>query len=119
MFAELSRDIRTLVQQEIQLAKTELSEKAPKVGKSVGFVIGGGVMAYAGFLAILAAIVLALIEMGLPPWAGALVAGVLLPGIGYLFIRSGLGGLRPQELKPEQTIASLKENAQWLRTQTK
>jgi Putative Actinobacterial Holin-X, holin superfamily III len=89
------------------------------MGKSAGFVIGGGVMAYAGFLAIVAAIVLALIEMGLPPWAGALLAGILMAGIGYLLIRSGLGGLRPQELKPEQTIESLKEDAQWLRTQTK
>jgi hypothetical protein len=33
MFAELSRETRTLVQQEIQLARTELTEKASKMGK--------------------------------------------------------------------------------------
>ena len=42
MFAELSREIRTLVHQEIQLARTELTEKVSRLGKGVGFVIGGG-----------------------------------------------------------------------------
>jgi hypothetical protein len=119
MFAELSREIRTLVQQEIRLARIELTEKASKFGKSVSFVIGGGVIAYAGFLAIVAALVLAFIAMGLPAWAGALLVGIMLAGIGYLLFRSGLAGLRPQELKPLQTIETLKEDAQWLKTQVK
>ncbi len=119
MFAELSRETRTLVEQEIQLAKTELSEKAARIGKSSGFVVGGGLLAYGGLLAIIAAIVLALIEVGLPAWGAALLAGILVAATGYLLIRSGLSGLHPQELKPRQTIDSLKEDAQWIRTQAK
>jgi Putative Actinobacterial Holin-X, holin superfamily III len=119
LFAELSRETRTLVKQEIQLAKTELTEKASRLGKNAGVVIGGSLIAYGGMLAIIAAIVLALIEFGLPAWAGALLGGVVLAGIGYLLIRSGLAGLRLQELKPQLTIDTLKEDAQWLRTQTK
>ena len=72
MFGELSREIRTLVHQEIQLARTELTEKMSRLGKGVGFVIGGGLLAYGGLLAIVAAIVLALTAMGLPAWAAAL-----------------------------------------------
>ena len=72
MFAELSRETRTLVQQELQLAKTELTEKASKMGKSAAFIVGGGVIAYAGLLAIVAALVLILIAIGLPPWAAAI-----------------------------------------------
>lgn len=119
MFGELSREIRTLVQQEIQLARTELTEKISRLGKGVGFVIGGGLLAYAGLLAIVAAIVLALTAMGLPAWAAALAGGILVAGGGYLLIRSGLAALRPDRLTPQQTIDTLKENAQWLRTQTK
>jgi membrane protein len=119
MFGELSRETRTLVQQEIALAKAELTEKVSKVTKSAGFVVGGGLIAYGGFLAILAAVVLGLIAMGLPAWTGALLGGLILAGTGYGLIRSGLAGLRPQELIPDQTIESLKEDAQWLRTQTK
>ena len=39
MFAELSRETRTLVQQELQLAKTELTEKASKMGKGAAFIL--------------------------------------------------------------------------------
>jgi membrane protein len=119
MFAELSRDTRTLLQQEITLAKTELKEKAAVAGKSAGLIAGGGLIAYGGLLGIVAAVVLALIEMGLPPWAGALIGGIVIAAIGYLLIRSGLGRLSAQEFKPQQTIETLKEDAQWLRTQVK
>jgi uncharacterized membrane protein YqjE len=119
MFAELSRETRTLVQQELQLAKTELTEKASKMGKGVGLLVGGGLIAYGGLLAIIAAMVLILIVIGLPPWAAALVGGVLVAGIGYLLIRSGLAALNPQELTPQKTIDTLKEDAQWLKAQVK
>src|SRR4029453_8706823 len=119
MFAELSRETRTLVQQELQLAKTELTEKASKIGKGAGLRIGGGLIAYGGLLAIIAAIVLILIVIGLPPWAAALVGGVLVSGIGYLLFRAGLAALRPQELTPRKTIDTLKEDAQWLKAQVK
>jgi hypothetical protein len=45
MFAELSRETRTLVQQELQLAKTELTEKASKMGRGAAFIVGGGLIA--------------------------------------------------------------------------
>jgi Putative Actinobacterial Holin-X, holin superfamily III len=70
-------------------------------------------------LAIIAALVLALVAVGLPAWAGALLGGMVVAAAGYLLVRSGLGGLRLQGLKPHQTIDTLKEDAQWLRTQTK
>lgn len=119
MFAELSRETRTLVQQELQLAKTELTEKASRMGRGAGLIVGGGLIAYGGLLAIIAAMVLITIVLGVPPWAAALVAGVLAAGIGYLLIRSGLAALKPQALMPRKTIDTLKEDAQWLKAQVK
>ena len=119
MFADLSREIRTLIQQETQLAKTELSEKASQMMKGVAYIAGGGLLAYGGVLAVVAAIVLVLIALGLPPWAGALIGGLVIAGAGYLLIRIGLAALRPRELAPRHTIETLKEDAQWLRSQTR
>jgi hypothetical protein len=119
MFAELSRETRTLIQQEVQLAKTELSEKAAKVAKGAGMVVAGSLIAYGGLLAVLAAIVLVLIAFGLPPWTGALLGGGLAAGIGYLLVRSGLAALKPQELMPRKTIETLKEDAQWVKAQAR
>ena len=119
MFAELSRETRTLVQQELQLARTELTEKASRMGKGAAVIVGGGLIAYAGLLAIVAALVLILMAIGLPPWAAALLGGVLVAGIGYLLVRSGLATLKSQELAPRKTIETLKEDAQWLKAQAK
>jgi len=118
MFAELSQHLRTLVHQELQLARLELTEKAVKTRTCLVLMIGGGVFAYSGFLAVIAGIVLGLIASGLPAWLGAFLVGVVLAGVGYLFIQSGLARLRLKELTPHHTIDTLKEDAQWLR-QTK
>jgi hypothetical protein len=119
MLGELSRETRTLVRQEMQLAKTELTEKAATMAKGGGLIVGGGLLAYGGLLAIIAAIVLGLVRLGMPPWAGALLTGVLVAGAGYLLVQSGRSALRPATLKPQHTIDTLKEDAQWLRTQVK
>jgi uncharacterized BrkB/YihY/UPF0761 family membrane protein len=119
LFAELSRETRTLIQQEVQLAKTELSEKASTIGKGAGLVAGGGLLAYGGLLALIAALILVLIALGLPAWTGALIGGVLAAGVGYVLIRSGLAALRPRQLLPRETIETLKEDAHWLKAQAK
>jgi membrane protein len=119
MFAELSRDFKTLVHQELQLARVELSQKAVKMRKGLVLMVGGGLLAYGGFLAIIAGIVLGLVAAGLPYWLAALAAGVVLGGLGYLLVHSGMASLRPAELTPHHTIGTLKEDAQWLRTQAK
>jgi Protein of unknown function (DUF3618)/Putative Actinobacterial Holin-X, holin superfamily III len=72
--------------------------------------LAGGMIAYGGLLA---SSVLMLIAIGLPPWAAALLGGVLVAGIGYLLIRSGLAALKPQDLAPRKTIETLKQDAQW------
>jgi len=119
MFADLSRETRTLIQQEIQLAKTEIGATAARLGRGAAFVVAGGLVAYGGLLAIVAAAVLGLIEMGLPPWAGALVGGVVIAGAGYLLIRAGLAAFSVEQMQPKQTIETLKEDAQWLKSQAR
>lgn len=119
MFADLSRDTRTLIQQEIQLAKTELSQNASKMTGSVTLIVAGGLIAYGGLLAIVAAVVLGLIAIGLAAWAAALLGGLVIAGIGYALLRAGLATFRPRDLAPRQTIERLKEDARWLRTQTR
>jgi hypothetical protein len=119
MFAELSRQTRTLIEQEVLLAKTEVAEKASQMSRSLALVVGGALIAYGGVLAMVAAMILGLMAVGLAPWAGALIGGALTAGIGYLLVRSGLGALRRQDLKPRQAVAALKEDAQWLKSQTR
>lgn len=119
LFADLSGETRRLFQQELQLAKTELTEKVSKLQRSAAFIVGGGLLAYGGFLAIVAAVILILVALGLPAWAAALFGGGLLVGVGYMLLRSGLAALNARELAPRQMMENLKEDAQWLKAQTK
>jgi hypothetical protein len=119
IFADLSRETRTLIQQEIQLARTELAQNVSRMTGSVTMIVAGGLIAYGGLLAIVAAVVLALIAVGLAPWAAALLGGVVIAAIGYALVRAGLGTFRPTDLAPRQTIETLKEDARWLKTQTR
>lgn len=119
MFADLTRDARMLIHQEIHLAKTELSQNASRLVPSLTMIIVGGLIAYGGLLAIIAALVLGLIAIGLAAWVAALLGGLVIAGIGYALVRVGFASFRVQDLKPRQTIETLKEDARWLRTQTR
>ena len=119
MFADLTRETRSLIHQEIELAKTELSQNASRIVPSLTMIVAGALIAYGGMLAIVAGIVLGLIAIGLVAWAAALVGGLVIAGVGYALVRAGMASFRPQDLKPRQTIETLKEDARWLRTQTR
>lgn len=116
LFADLSRETQTLLRQEMELAKTELGRKAAQVGKATASMAIGGAIAYAGFLAIVAAIIVGLAEL-MPLWLSALIVGLVVAGIGYFFIQKGRNDLKPEELVPRQTIESLKETTTWAQNQ--
>jgi hypothetical protein len=117
LFADLARETGTLVSHEVALARTEMTEKAVQVGKDIAFLAVGGLVAYAGLLAIVAAIILVLAANGLPLWASALIVGLAIAVIGYVLIQRGLSALKRQDFAPSQTIASLKEDTQWAKEQ--
>ena len=55
MFADLTRETRSLIHQEIELAKTELSQNASRIVPSLTMIVAGGLIGYGGMLAIVAA----------------------------------------------------------------
>jgi hypothetical protein len=119
LFADLARESSTLLRQEVQLAKTELSQKASQLGKDAASVAIGGLVAYSGLLAILAALIIGLAAAGLPWWAAALLVGIIVAGIGYALIQRGLTALKREDLTPRKTIESLQEDAQWAKEQVR
>lgn len=116
LFSELSRQTSTLVRQEIALAKAEMSQKASQAGKDAGMIGAGGAIAYAGFLAIVAAAVL-LLGKAIDWWLAALIVGVLVAIVGGILIKMGLDHLKQTSPAPEQTIETLKEDKEWAKRQ--
>jgi xanthine/uracil permease len=118
LFADLSRETTTLVRQEIDLAKTEMTHKATRVGKDVGFLAVGGAVIYAGFLGIMAALIIVLANW-LAWWLAALIVGIVILGIGYGLVQKGLGALKHEDLAPRETAQTVKENVEWAKEQTR
>ncbi len=118
LIAELSRETVALVRQEVQLAKAEMSQKASRVGKNVGFLIVGGVVAYTGLLAIVAAVIIVLGGV-IPLWLSALVVGLVIAAVGAFLVAKGANTLRQEAPTPQETIETLKEDREWLRDQTR
>lgn len=118
LFSELTQQARTLITQELELARTEVSQKTSVIGKDVGFMAAGGFVIYAGFLAIMAAIIVG-ISAWIPMWLSALIVGVVVAVIGYVLLQKGMNDLKNQSLTPEKTTASLKETKEWAQQQVK
>ncbi len=116
LFSELATETSTLVRQEVALAQTELTQKATSVGKNVGFLVVGGAVGYAALLAILAAAIIGLTYF-VPAWAAALIVGVVVGIVAFLLISSALKALKETSLTPNQTVETLKEDAEWLKNQ--
>ena len=122
LIRDLTREISLLFHQEVELAKTELSEKGVLVGRSVAAIALGGAIALLGGLALLAAVVMGLgaildtfLPTGLAAFLSPLVVGAALAFFGYTRIQTALATLRREGLVPKQTTASLQENTQWLK----
>ena len=118
LFSELSQETTTLVRQEMNLATTEMTQKASRAGRHIGVLAAGGAVAYAGLLAIIAGVI-ALLSLVIPLWLSALLVGLVVAAVGYFLVRRGLDALKQEDLAPRETLETLKEDKEWAKDQMK
>ncbi|GGF41437.1 phage holin family protein [Subtercola lobariae] len=107
LIGDVTRDLSTLMRQEVELAKVELKDSATRAGKGAGLLGGAG---YAGFMAILFISIAAWWGLGYlvgNGWSGLIVAGVwlIIATILYLVGRNELKTVRGAP----QTVSTVKE----------
>jgi uncharacterized membrane protein YqjE len=115
LVSQLTGDVGTLTRQELALAKAELREEAKQAGKGAGM-LGGA--AFAGWMLALfvsLTVMWALSEVMHLAWAALIVAAIWAI-VAAMLAASGRKALRDVNPKPEQTVETLKEDAQWLKT---
>ena len=125
LLKDLTSDSRTLLQKEIELAKAEMSEKASRIGRNLGYLAIGGLVAFAAFLTLLGAASYGLMEAlderipsSVAIWLAPLIVGAVVAIIGGALVASALSTLRNEGLAPRKTLDSLQENKQWLVNRT-
>ena len=108
-------DLRTLIREEIALARVEIREQA---GHARAAALSFGLAATAllfGVAFLLIAAATAIAELfGWPLWAGFLIVAVVLSLVGIVSLVSGRKHLRTLQVVPRETVATLKENSEWI-----
>ncbi len=117
LFKQLSDELSTLVRQELQLARAEMTEKGKRAGVGAGMFGGAGIV---GLLALgtLTTCLVAALAQAMDVWLAALIVTVVyaaVAGVLALTGRQRISTATPPV--PEQTAESVKEDVQWAKTQ--
>lgn len=112
ILSDLIAQFTTLLRQESELARTEMSEK-------IGSAVTGLVMTVAAAIVLLPALMVLLmagafgLSEGLdwPLWMSFLVAGGAALIVGLILVAIGASRLKPSAFKPNKTIKQLQEDA--------
>ncbi len=116
LFSELASETGTLVKKEVELAKVEMASKAKAAGRDAAVVAGGGIAAFIGVMALVAALILALGTV-IPLWASALIVGLVVCAGGGVLAAMGMRAFKQIDPAPRETIRTLEEDKRWLREQ--
>ncbi len=115
----LLSDVTGLLRKEIDLAKTEVSEKVKKALSGVEFLMIGLVLAIGAVGVLLSALVsglaVVLSRYGISEVSAnalaAVIVGLVIGAIAWLLISRGIAALRGTELALDRTTASLRRDA--------
>jgi uncharacterized membrane protein YqjE len=109
---QLSEQTATLVRQEMDLAKAELTVKGKKAGLGAGMFGGASLFGVYALGALTACAILAL-GLAMKGWLAALIVAAALGAIaGVLALGGARNVKRGVPLTPEQTVESVKEDVQ-------
>jgi len=116
LFTSLTSDLTTLVRKEIELARTETMEKVTSATRNLVMIVAGGLVAYAGFIALIMAAIF-LLNRAMSLWLSALIVGIVVIVIGAILLSIGRSRLSNMSVVPEKTVESIKENTEWAKEQ--
>jgi hypothetical protein len=108
-----------LLRQELRLARVEIAAIGKAVGVGTALTASGAVLALLGAFALFTGIILLAGDQWLRDryWLAALIGTVIAGGIAAWMARRGAAHLSPRRLLPDETVATLKEDKEWLKRQ--
>ncbi len=114
---DIVRNTQDIIRSEVRLAKTELTDEIAKAREATLFVAIGAVAGIfaVGFVLLGAVYALALV---MAAWLAALIVAVSVGILAAAAFSAGLKRFKRVRAAPK-TVASLKENVEWAKQQTK
>jgi len=99
-----------LFQNEVDLAKAELGEKAQKVGGALGFIAAGAVLVIPALVMALFALSAALIAAGWSQPVAYLTSTIVAAAIAGVLFAIGISRLNASNLAPHETMRQLEKD---------
>ena len=109
----MTEDFSTLVRQELELAREEVKVEASRAGTVAKLFGAAGLVGYFALMMVLFAVAWGLAAV-VPDGLAFLIVGVVLGAVAAVLALRGRTQVQALNPKPEQTIETLKEDAQWL-----
>jgi|tagenome__1003787_1003787.scaffolds.fasta_scaffold20425077_2 hypothetical protein len=119
LFSTLTTQLGTLIRQEVELARTEVTANVQKTARNASLIGAGAAVGYAAFLALVGAAIALLDAIGLDTWIAALIVAVVLGGVAFALIQRGRSQLEAGSLAPQRTIETLREDAELAKERTR
>jgi uncharacterized membrane protein YqjE len=116
LLSGLLQDLQELVRGEFTLARAEVREELASAGKGVGLLAGSALIGVTGFIFAMLALTY-LLNQEMRMWIAAGIVGLSLLVIAAILFYVGKSRLSATNLKPDQTIDSLKEDREWAKQQ--
>lgn len=110
LLRQLSDQTSTLIRDEMQLVKAEISEKGKKAGLGAGMFGGAGLFGFFAFGALTATIIAAL-DLAMQTWIAALIVTVVYAAIAGVLALQGKNKVQ-EAAPPVHSIDSVKEDVQ-------
>lgn len=104
LFGDTVEQLGSLVQNEVQLARAELSQKITQASIGGAYVTGAAILFIPVVVVLLIALALWLIQLGLSPVLAHLAAAACGAVISAILAVVGMGYLKSENLKPKVTM---------------
>ncbi|MGC1954112.1 MAG: phage holin family protein [Gammaproteobacteria bacterium] len=119
LLSEFSQQLTTLVQKEVQLAKSEVTEKVSQLQTGAASMALGGAVLFAGLLVLLQAAVYGLQQIIAPwspgPWLSPLIVGAVVLIIGFIMLQQGRKKLKAENITDfPRTAESLRRDKEFV-----
>jgi len=116
LLADLLKDLQQLVRGEIALARAEIREDVGQAGRGVASMAVAAIFGLTGFIFLMLGATYVL-NIYMRMWIAAAIVGGVLLLIALILAMSAKSKLSATNLRPDQTIQSMKENQEWAKQQ--
>ncbi len=112
LLREVAEDGAHLARQEVHLARIEFAQIARDIGKGTGFTVAAAMLGLLTVQMLVFGIVLLMGDALFRGhyWIAAFVLTAILGGLAFFLLKRGASLLSPRNMKPEETLATLRRH---------